>query len=227
MGQGNFGFGTLVRLLLAVVVAMAVMAGVPTPAGAEIGSVASNSGGVVGLATGTQSDAIRTNVWAIEQIGDTIYVGGKFTAVTDGGVQTSQPYLAAFAASTGAWISSWRPVVNNSVNTIQASPDGSKLFIGGDFSSVNGAPRTKFAVLDPTSGANSPFEGSVSQASTVRAMDVQGDWLYLAGNISRVSSNGSFTNTAGSPILALDRSPRRELGAGYGWRKWLGGCSER
>jgi hypothetical protein len=198
------------------------MASVPSGAAAEIGSAASNSGGVVGLATGSQSDAIRTNIWAVEQIGDTIYVGGKFTAVTDGANQTSQPYLAAFDAASGAWVSDWRPVVNNSVNTLQASPDGTKLFIGGDFNSVNGASRTKFAVLDPVTGANASFGGSVSQASTVRAMDVQGDWLYLAGNISTVSSGGSSTNTAGAARFSVstgahDPNWAPVLAGGSGW----------
>lgn len=93
-------------------------------------------------------------VWAMEYASGVVYAGGSFTSVrppgSDPGTnEYSQAALAAFDSETGAFRSSWRPVVaGGQVQAIEVSPDGSRLYIGGDFTHVNGESRTRLAAFD-------------------------------------------------------------------------------
>lgn len=71
--------------------------------------------GVVGLGNWTHiSTNLRVPVFAIEVIGDRVFVGGMFASAQNGsgGAMESQPFLAAFDKATGAFIDTWRPTVN-------------------------------------------------------------------------------------------------------------------
>ena len=62
----------------ATAIGLVVMTLVAIPVVAEISPNSEVTWGVYGLDSSTETDAIASQVWAIEQIGDTIYVGGKF-----------------------------------------------------------------------------------------------------------------------------------------------------
>lgn len=166
---------------------------VPTSASAEIGNNNDLPYGVSGLATGTQTDSIETKVWAIEQIGSTVYVGGRFLQVTDGQSSVSQPYLAAFDAVTGDYIDTFTPVFDGAIYALQASPDGSLLFVGGDFDTVNGQAIDALVALDPSTGmADTSWSGDINGSPVVRSLDIVGSWLYVGGSFtSVVSSSGN------------------------------------
>jgi hypothetical protein len=71
-----------------------------------------------------------------------IYLGGLFTQV--GG--SARTYAAA--VNTSGALLSWAPTLSgNEVRSISAS--ASNVFLGGDFSTVNGAPRSGFATVAP------------------------------------------------------------------------------
>ena len=98
-------------------------------------------------------------VHTFAQIGNTLYMGGKFLQVQHGigGPTFTQSYLAAFDVNTGEWIPTFNPVIDAPVWKIMASPDGTKLFVGGEFTNVNGvANTTALAALDPATGAPVP-----------------------------------------------------------------------
>ncbi len=192
------------RCLLALIISLGAVVAMSPAATAEIEPQPRNADGVVGVATGTQSEPVRTSVWAIEQIGDTVYVGGKFTQVTNGAGTENQPFLAAFSASTGRWIPGFRPSVNNSVNALDVSPDGSTLFVGGDFTTVNGQNQRVFAALDPTTGATKSFAGRVTSGSSVRGLDVQGGFVYLVGTFFQLNSGGASTTVNSAARISLN-----------------------
>ena len=66
--------------------------------------------GVSGLANGFSTER-DTEVRSMAQIGGTMFVGGNFAKVDkySDGTSVAQSYLAAFDASSGEWISSFRP----------------------------------------------------------------------------------------------------------------------
>lgn len=128
---------------------------------------------------------------------DRVYVGGYFLNVQEGrnGQRISQQFLAAFDRATGEWDSGFRPVVEGPVKELLLSPDGSRLFVAGDFDSINGDTGVSgLAALDPATGAvQQDFKVDVEweyqqQTLTVDALATDGTFLYFGGRFSRVST---------------------------------------
>ena len=185
---------------------------------------------VTGLNAGLAVSNQHAYVHTFAQIGNTLYMGGKFLQVQHGigGPTFTQSYLAAFDVNTGEWIPTFNPVIDAPVWKIMASPDGTKLFVGGEFTNVNGvANTTALAALDPATGAPVPSTSWLAYASRptgtydVRAMSIQGPWLYLGGNFTKISGGTGF-NFAGP--LTLSRLARVRLTDGrpdWNWEPTL------
>ena len=149
-----------------------------------------------GVANRTRSvtSATEAEVFAIEQIGNTIYVGGKFhnpVRRRTADPQIDQPYLAAFDATTGEFVAHWRPRLNGPVRALEAAADGSRLYVGGEFTEVNGHPDTRGVVaLDPESGlVDHTWFAAVDNAftddpATVNDIEESEGFLYIAGSFS-------------------------------------------
>ncbi|MEP1125289.1 MAG: hypothetical protein ABJH68_15505 [Ilumatobacter sp.] len=162
--------------------------------------------GVVGVNkandTFTQTDI---SVAAFAEIGNTIYVGGKFTQVEIAATRQrhNQPFLAAFDRTTGAWIDTFRPTINGNVWDLKATNDG-RLIVAGQFTTVNGQPNTTaVAMLDATTGALDPT-WRVSLALTgstrwplARTLDIEGNALYIGGNFTRATGANGVQRSVG------------------------------
>ncbi|WP_146069834.1 PKD domain-containing protein [Cryobacterium sp. M15] len=110
---------------------------------------------VSGSLVSSWAPTVNASVKSLATFGDTVYVGGVFT--TASGIARNQ--IAAFAASNGALrVWSGEPV-GGSVNTMAVSPDGTKVLIGGSFTSYNGsdAPGYGMAATDAVTGASLPW----------------------------------------------------------------------
>ncbi|GAA1582300.1 hypothetical protein GCM10009804_43530 [Kribbella hippodromi] len=124
------------------------------------------------------------------------YAGGRFTSVRPPGAaagtgEVGQAYLAAFDASTGALVSSFNPVLNGQVYAVAASADGSRIFVGGDFTTVNGQTRNRIAAFDTATGALvTNWKPSVSYR--VKTISVSGTTVYFGGSFGLV--NGQTRN---------------------------------
>jgi hypothetical protein len=149
-------------------------------------------------------------VYAIAQSGNTIYIGGRFTSVracpvgtTCTGNVVGVNNLAAFDATTGAAIRTFRPAVTG------GSPNGSggttlptvyglavlggKLFIGGSFTAVAGQPRRNFAAVDAVTGAlNLNITAAVGADATKYVRTV-----IASDVLSRVYIGGDFLTVGG------------------------------
>jgi hypothetical protein len=152
-------------------------------------------------------------VWAMEYHAGVVFAGGSFTSVRPPGValngpgQVAQGRLAMFNASTGAFISTFRPTFNGEVDTLNVSPDGSRLYVGGTFTQVNGQARQRLAVFDlsnmsnpslmPTSAFNARLNRKVYDIFST------GSTVYVAGAFTRANNTprtmvASFTANGGS-----------------------------
>ncbi|WBQ02723.1 fibronectin type III domain-containing protein [Kribbella sp. CA-293567] len=120
------------------------------------------------------------------------FVGGRFTRVRPPGAaagtnQTVRTYLAAFNQTTGALDTGFNHTLNNTVWSIVASPDGTKIYIGGDFTRVDGQVRNRIAAFDATTGALLPnIRPNVSYR--VKTVAVGGDSLYFGGSFGLVNN---------------------------------------
>ena len=146
----------------------------------------------------------QIRVAAFAEIDDVVYVGGKFTSVRVAatGVQTAQPFLAAFDRDTGAWIDSFRPVVDGNVWDLKATPDG-RLIVAGQFTNINGVTNTTGVAMIDTTGAVDPtwrvdlvLTGS-SRRALARTLDIEGDKVYIGGNFTRITGTDGITKNAG------------------------------
>jgi hypothetical protein len=139
-------------------------------------------------------------VWAMEYHAGVVFAGGSFSSVRPPGVavggagQVAQGDLAAFNASTGSFVSTWRPTFNGEVDTLDVSPDGTRLYVGGSFTQVNGQARQRIAVFSLTNPTNptllptSAFNGRVNRK------------VYsIAASNTTVYAAGAFTQANGTP----------------------------
>lgn len=132
-------------------------------------------------------------VWQQTIIGNTVYAVGRFSTARPAGAapgsQTvSRRNILAFNLQTGALITSFAPTLNAQALTITTSPDKTRLYVGGDFTSVNGQVRNRVAALDPTTGALiSGFAPRVN--GSVRAVVATASTVYVGGNFTSVGSS--------------------------------------
>src|ERR1051325_4559209 len=87
-------------------------------------------------------------VYAIVRSGDAVYLGGNFQNLVSAKNSTNITVrgLAALDANTGQPLA-WRPLADGTVFALAAAPDGSAIYAGGSFTSIDGVPRARFAAI--------------------------------------------------------------------------------
>jgi hypothetical protein len=85
-------------------------------------------------------------VLAIARVNGVVYIGGKFTSVTDsdGVTVLARSHVAAISAADGH-VLPWNPGANGPVRSIAVSTDGANLYFGGDFTTFGSRTRTRLA----------------------------------------------------------------------------------
>ncbi|MGN6427593.1 MAG: PKD domain-containing protein [Leifsonia sp.] len=145
--------------------------------------------------------------WAEQIVGNTVYVGGQFANARPAGAAagtnlTPRANLLAFDLTTGALNTSFNPAPNAQVKAFAVSPDGSRLYVGGSFTTIGGATRYRLAAFNTATGAlitsfvpiiNATVNGIVATNSTVYAVGAFGS----AGNQSRTYA-AAFSATNGA-----------------------------
>jgi hypothetical protein len=139
-------------------------------------------------------------VWALETIGNVVYVGGSFTKVRPPGAaegaatEVGRVNFAAFNATTGDLLSC-NPTITNSAATakvfaIEASPSGDRLYVGGTFSTVSGSGVASLVALNPSTCALVPSSTfrRPNMSASVRSIAATSTNVYVGGEFSSVDS---------------------------------------
>ena len=162
---------------------------------------------VTATADGLPTVQIDGVVWSQVVVGNTVYAAGKFTSARPAGApagtqETVRHNLLAYDIRTGELITSFAPDLNGQALAVTASPDGSRIYVGGDFTVANGEPRRRIAAYDTATGALvSEFKPSVSgQVAAIAATDTT---VYFGGNLTAV---GSVSRTRLAAVSASDGS---------------------
>ncbi|MEX0753636.1 MAG: hypothetical protein WD556_00765 [Actinomycetota bacterium] len=125
-------------------------------------------------------------VTAIVQVGDVVYLGGRFTSLHDGdGDSVSRDHLAAIDLKTGE-PTGWDPPVEGEILALAASPDGDRIFVGGAFDEIGGEDRRNLAAVDATTGqVVDPW--SARPSASVLAIATSGTRVFVGGRFSTIS----------------------------------------
>ena len=148
----------------------------------------------------TADTTLHTNgmVRAITQVGDRVYLGGRFTELRErsiqktGGATIAVANLGVLDAATGVGIGGFAPMVAGATNpTIYAMAVwNQRLFVGGKFSSIDGVAAKNLAAIDVD--PSSPSYGDVlpsfkpNPTGTVWGLAVGGSRLYAGGKFGKV-----------------------------------------
>ena len=140
--------------------------------------------------------------WSQVVVGNTVYVGGRFNNARPAGAAagtnlTPRGNLLAYDLTTGNLITSFAPTLNAQVLSVSASPDGSRIYAVGDFSTANGQARRRVAAFFPVGNAQAGQlitafnpSGPNSQARAVIATNTT---VYVGGGFLGLQ-NGTLRN---------------------------------
>jgi PKD repeat protein len=126
-------------------------------------------------------------VWAQKIVGNTVFAGGSFSNARPAGAAPGtalmpRSNILAYDIRTGV-ATSFAPQINGQVKSIEASPDGSTLYVGGTFTQVNGQTRYNIAAFNTQTGALSTTFKPAVGGSYVNAIVATGNAVYVGGLI--------------------------------------------
>jgi trimeric autotransporter adhesin len=141
-------------------------------------------------------------VRALATLGSRVYIGGDFTTV-GGQIRTR---LASVDAMKGELDPELHPTSNGKVRTLLPSPNGSSVYVGGDFTEINAQVRPYLASLNSEAGHVRAWQPDIAPNGMVWDLEISGERLYTA------------EGGPGVAIAAYDMDTGVRL-----WRQWTAG----
>ncbi|MDQ1572032.1 MAG: hypothetical protein QOF79_2706 [Actinomycetota bacterium] len=152
-------------------------------------------------------------VWAQVTVGSTVYATGSFSAARPAGVAlggagtVTRSNLLAFNITTGVLSTTFVHTLNAQGLSIAASPDGSRVYVGGQFTTVDGTAHSRIAAFSTATGALvASFAPAVN--NSVRAIAVSSSIVYIGGDLSAVGGTPrarvAALTTAGALVAGWD-----------------------
>jgi len=157
---------------------------------ARLGTTSRAGLGALDPARGTVSESWAPDsggtVEALAVSGPLVLAGGRLDAV----VERPHSYLAALSVSGGTLDAGFPTQTDGPVRALALTPDGGRLFLGGDFGAVDGVPRPAIALVDASTGAVDPTFVPAIPNGPVRALALSPDGrrLYIGGAFDSVST---------------------------------------
>lgn len=166
---------------------------------------------------------------ALSEDGRTLYVGGKFTLIREKppnevGGKFATNNLAAIDVATGTVVRTWKAKATAPSGAVVRAVEvrNGKVYVGGSFTAVNGAPRLNLAAVDAASGTVDPNltpEIEVADPAvraTVFTILVGDSQLYAGGDFSSVNDRyrgklAAFDLTTGALDAAWKPASTREV----------------
>ncbi|GAA1561395.1 hypothetical protein GCM10009789_13310 [Kribbella sancticallisti] len=137
---------------------------------------------VTGKLVAAWDPAVNYRVKALGIFGNSVFLGGSFGTV-DGKVRNR---LAAVRLIQGDLLP-WNPNADDDVYAIDLSDNGTRVFVGGPFTKVNGKDHYSLAMLNNTTGAAFSFPAAAAIpkptlkcTTRVKDIDTLGDKVFVA-----------------------------------------------
>jgi hypothetical protein len=130
-------------------------------------------------------------VWSTVTVGNTVYATGEFSAARPPGVaaggagEVAAGNIFAFDITTGNRVATFNHTLNAQGLTLARSPDGSRIYVGGDFTSVDGVARNRIAAFNTATGAlvTAFYPRPYSQVAAIAATN---STVYYGGTFNSV-----------------------------------------
>ena len=142
--------------------------------------------------------------WSQVTVGNTVYVTGSFSQARPAGVavggagSVARSNLLAYDITTGKLITTFNHSLNGQGLAIVASPNGSTVYVVGDFTKVDGVTHNRIAAFSTATGnLISTFTGNLN-----------GSTKAVTANNSTVYVGGSFRRPTVWPTSTWPRSPQ-------------------
>jgi hypothetical protein len=121
----------------------------------------------------------------VSEAGAQMVVGGHFAQVEDSRrrVQYDRTNIFAFSATTGAISETFAPQVDGDVWSVLS--DGTSVYIGGGFTTVNGVLRPALAKVDLATGQLDPTFRPTFTGGRVSDMEMHNGMLVVSGTFTR------------------------------------------
>jgi len=141
--------------------------------------------------TGWNTTSSNDYIWDIAQIGNRIYVAGRFGAVRygSGGNTSARSFLVALRADNGDMIWDFRPRFDGTVRTLAVSDNGRRLYAGGEFNRVSGLTRRGMVALTPGGSVIRGFRANAG-GGPVRSIVATRRFLYVGGGFRSINGQG-------------------------------------
>jgi hypothetical protein len=158
-----------------------------------------------GTSVSTVEGGKAGRVLALAEAGDKVFVAGEFagasfpppagngdprckpglSSLPPADTCVLRPFLFALDVNTGALLD-WDAQPDGAVLSLAASPDGKRLYAGGRFTRIGGAPAGRIALLDVATATQVSTFKPPKVDSGVRAMALHGNTLYFGGSFRRL-----------------------------------------
>ena len=144
-------------------------------------------------------------VWSQAVVGNTVFAGGRFNNARPAGAApgtqlTPRANLLSYNITTGT-LNAFNPSLNGQVMGVAASPDGSRIYVVGDFTTANGQSRRRVAAYSTATGQLDTNFAPVGVSSQARAVVATNDTVYVGGGFQ-----GAGTGSPGRGNLAAFRA---------------------
>jgi PKD repeat protein len=131
-------------------------------------------------------------VWDQVIIGTRVYAGGSFSQARPAGSPAgtnavTRNNVLAYDLRTGDLVASWAPSANAQVMDVAASPDGTRLYVGGSFTSIGGSTRYRIAAFDTATG-NLVTSFNPSLNGRVETIAATNTTVYVGGAFTSANS---------------------------------------
>lgn len=142
---------------------------------------------------------VRAGLWtadgpvyalALDRNAGVLYIGGEFGRVGPAdplaGPAVDRRNLAAFDLDSGE-VTAWDPAADGPVHAMWLNPNGTTLYVGGDFAAAGGQFRQRLAALDTTLGLPGTWNPGADGPVRTMLPSASNGTLYIGGEFTRVA----------------------------------------